>query len=510
MKTDLLLINPPYERLKGFAVGSLPNGILGLATYVNACGFSSLVYDADTSDDGGYQLYTAKNRAESQGSYVEALEDDNHPVWQEVKKTIEKYNPSYVGVSLMTPALHSALKVMAIAKELGKKVLIGGPHVNIVKEKAFNLDYWDYIFWGEAEFSAVEFLKAAEDRDKLKKIKGLGFIEDGRQVFTGKPDRIADLDSLPYPRRDYLLFKERYGKAELATIMASRGCPFSCTYCASVPIWGRKVAFRSAGHIIEEIKYLLDEFGINEFRFFDDTFTIKKKNLVDFCELLIENFGERYFSWWCLSHVSAINKDTLTLLQRAGCDQIQIGVESGSQEIVDRITKRMKLTDVEEAIALAKSMGMWVHTFFLIGLPYETRENMRQTINFLKKIKPDSINLCTFTPHPGTALYGYCLDKGLLEEDEDYEMYKYVGHHSINNYFLESVSREDFKEICLEIFALVAELNSRLNFRKLKYRLKTLSVSKLKRRILIYWNMFMLKLQLSPGKKTQTGPTSSQ
>ena len=275
-KLDILLINPPYERFKGLSFCGLPSGILGLATYINQCGFKALVYDVDTNVDGNVS-YDNKGRAESQNEYAKKIDDDSFYVWKEIRETIQSLDPTFVGISLKTPTLHSGLKIAKIAKEIGKTVLIGGSHVTIAGEKILELDLIDFAFYGEGEFAVVDFLKFYPDLDKLSSIKGLGFKNGSKIVFNGFSDRIIDLDSLPFPDRYLLVFKERYQKSGLTSIMASRGCPFKCAYCASVPIWGRQAVFRSPSHILEEIKYLHNTYNIKEFTFFDDTFTAKKK-----------------------------------------------------------------------------------------------------------------------------------------------------------------------------------------------------------------------------------------
>jgi len=480
---DILFINPPYERLKGFTLGSLPSGILGLATFINKKGLNSLVYDADTNADEGLLAYNNKNRAESQKEYAKNLDDENHPVWAEIKETIERLDPHFVGITLMTPTLHSGLMIARIAKKLKKIVLVGGPHINIINEKALEIDCVDFAFFGEAEYSVTEFLNSYPDNNKLRDLKGLGFKNGLNTYYNGFSDRIKNLDELPHPDRDLLVYKERYQVIGLSTIMASRGCPFKCSFCASVPIWKQNVAFRSPEHIVEEIKSLHIKYKTRTFRFFDDTFTARKSNVINLCKALIDVYGEKFFSWSCLSKVSAIDEDVLSWLRRAGCNEIHLGVESGSDKILKRMHKGITLRQVENAVQLSKEYNFWVHTFFMIGLPYETLEDMRSTIKFMKKIKPDSINLCTFTPYPGTELYDYCVNRKLIHHDDNYEMFKCVGHHSTYNYFLENVSRDDYKEILDEILNLTSSISNTVTIKKFCYRVKSLTLEKLKRKL---------------------------
>lgn len=490
---DILFINPPYERLKGFSIGTVPHGILGLATYLNSCGFNALVYDADCSYDEGSANYDPKNRVDSHGEYAEKIEDDSFYVWSEVRATIERYNPRFVGISLMTPTLHSGLKIASIAKELGKKVLAGGQHVTIVKENILKLGLIDYFFFGEGEYPVRDFLGAYPDYNKLKDIKGLGYKSEKGIVCNGFAERISDLNSLPFPDRELLVYKERFLKTGLSNIIASRGCPYACDYCASVPVWGKTTVIRSPSHIVQEIKHLHDKYNVREFRFFDDIFTVKKSNVIDFCKLLIDEFGEKYFLWWCLSRINTIDDQVLYWLKKAGCDQIHLGVESGSDRILKLMHKGISMEQTVKAVNLVKKHKFWLHTFLMIGFPYETLDDIRKTIDFVKNVKPDSVNLCTFTPYPGTSLYNYCVDHKLIEHDDTYEIFKYIGHHSAHNYFMESVSREEYKEILNEMLEVTSNISNSMTYRKFVYRLKHLTLEKFMRKMKIKCKTLLLK-----------------
>jgi anaerobic magnesium-protoporphyrin IX monomethyl ester cyclase len=480
---DILLMNPPYERLKGFTLASVPNGILGLATYLEELGYKAAVWDADTNYDEGVLVYNNDNRANSQNNYAAALDNDDLYIWQEVRETIKNLNPDFVGITLMTPTLHSGLKVARIAKELGKTVIVGGPHVNIVQHAVLDYEEIDFAFFGEGEHSLPEFLKAYPDYDQLKDIKGLGYKREDDMVMNGFADRVKVLEDFPFPDRELLVYKERYLPRDLATIMASRGCPFKCTFCASVPIWGRNTIYRSPEHIVDEIRSLHDTYHTREFRFFDDTFTVNRKKLIQVCKLLVEEFGEKYFSWWCLSTIKSLDDEVLSWLRKAGCDQVHVGVETGSARIMDRIEKGCTKDEAREAILLAKKHKMWVGTFFITGFPFEEEADIRETMEFIKEIKPDSVNLCTFTPYPGTGLYDYCIEKGLLEHDPTYDLYKHIGHHSTSNFFMDTMTQEEYGKLRDELLVLTTEISEALNYRKFMYRLKNLTMEKVIRKL---------------------------
>ena len=480
---DILLINPPYERLKGFSIASIPNGILALATHLREQGFKSAVYDVDTNYNEGVLDYNNENRASSQNNYAAAVDNDELYVWEEIRATIRNLNPQFVGITLMTPTLHSGLKVAAIAKEFNKTVLVGGPHSNIVKDEVLDYDLVDFAFFGEAEYSLLEFLKSYPDMEKVREIKGLGYNFGEEKVFNGFGERIKNLDKFPFPDRELLVGRERYLPRDLATIMASRGCPFKCTFCASVPIWGRQTIYRSPEHIVAEITELHDRYNTREFRFFDDTFTVNKKKLIEVCKLLVEQYGEKYFSWWCLSTVKSISDEVLQWLKRAGCEQIHIGVETGSERLFGIIEKGCTKEEARNAILLSKKYNFWVNTFFITGFPFETEADIRETMAFIEETRPDSVNLCTFTPYPGTALYKHCIEKGLLEHDDSYELYKHIGHHSTSNFFMEHLTREEYKLLRDELLHLTTKITEGMTYRKFMYRLQNMTLDKVIRKV---------------------------
>jgi len=441
-----------------------------------------MVYDADSNNDKMPVIdYSETNRATTQNAYAKAIDNDDHFVWKEIRETIQQTAPRFVGVSIMTPTLHSGVKIIKIAKELGKVVIVGGAHVNIVKEKIFKLNDIDYAVFGEGEIPLEEFLTVYPNEKKLNSIHGLGSTRN--ESYNGFAPRIQDLDSLPFPDRKLLLYVERFQNSGLNNIIASRGCPYKCDFCASVPLWHRKTMVRSPAHVIEEIKDLHDNYNLKEFRFFDDIFTIKKSNVIEFCQLLISEYGKKYFKWWCYSRVNTIDEEMLSWLKKAGCDQICLGIESGSPAVLKRMHKEITIEQTEKAVELIKKHGFWLLTFFMFGLPYETVENMRETVDFIKRIKPDSINLCTFTPYPGTELYDYCVEKKLLEHDDSYDIFKNIGHHSTYNYFSDTVSQNEYQHHLKIILELSTNVTNYLTWKKCLFRLKHLTFKKIVNKI---------------------------
>ena len=479
----ILLINPPYERLKGFSVESIPLGLLYLATALDRAGYSVKVYDADTDFSGKGLAYTNLNRAESQKSYESSLKDGSHPSWAGLRRVIDEYRPSLIGVTMMTPVHSSCREVFKIAKVNPDVVLIaGGPHVTIAGERVMRDNpEIDFAFSGEAEYSLPEFIKVFFDKaPDFSKVKGLIYREGETVCFTGKAERIDDLDALPIPDRELLLERDRYGRDKLSFMVGSRGCPFSCAFCASVPLWERKVRLRSPQNIMNELDHLVDSYNVRSFGFWDDTFTSNKRCIMEFCGLIRKKYGSKS-SWDCLTNVNCLDEDVLKALRHSGCKRIKIGVESGSDDILRKIKKNITTEQVMKSAALIRKYGFWLHAYFMVGMPYETEEDLRKTIDFIKQLDPDSLNLCTFTPYPGTELYDHVIEQGLMRPDCDYSFYDSAGHHSTDSFFMKDIERERYRHLLGEALELSTEITNRWTARKLLLKAMMATPDKIKR-----------------------------
>lgn len=460
----------------------MPLGLLYVATMLEEAGFYARVYDADSVFSRGKLRYTNTNRALNQEDYVRNLDNPKHPAWLELEAVLRRINPDHVGVSMMTPLYSAIRKTLSIIRTVipHATILAGGPHITVLREQALAcLPDIDVAFVGEAEDSIVEYARSMSGNRDLSSIQGLLFKKDGAVVITGERERIADLDALPIPRRDLLLNVSRYKSETLGLMIASRGCPFQCAFCASLPLWKRKVRLRSPESIFAELISLVESYRVKTFGFWDDTFTINKHAVIEFCRLIFKRYGSRKFSWSCLSNVNQLDDRMLRWLKKAGCRQIAIGVESGSDRILTLIKKGITTEKVRQAAALVKKHGLWLHTFFMIGFPQETEEDINRTSRFIREIKPDSINLCTFTPHPGTELYDYVIHKGLFQGHADFSIYDRISHHSMENFFVETISRETYHLLLQRLLRLTTKMSDRLTFRKLWLKSGQITVDKL-------------------------------
>lgn len=419
MAKKILLINPPFERLIGYSRFYCPLGLLSLGTILEREGHVVKVYDADYDPDG--ETYTSLEMYEKYNRVVEELEKFSDHVWQEIEKVISDFQPDFLGVSVFSSAVKSALRIIGIAKEINPSitVFVGGPHATICPNDL--VSEADYVMRFESEHNISDVIN--------------GRVEKG--IITG--ERIQDLDSLPMI--DYYLLHnyENYKKRDLSMLMSTRGCPFACKFCSSPFLWKRKVTRKSVQRFITEMKVLKEEHGVNDFFITDDTFIIHKKWLYEFCK----EVKKLHVTWRCLGRVDQMDAELLDRMYDAGCRNVKLGIESGSQRILDMIDKKITVEQVLQVSDLLKEKKINWSAYFIIGLPGETEEDIRMTQELIPQISASNITLSIYTPFPKDQLF--------FEKIDDYTPYC---HHSNNNNFTGTIEHERFKELVIETLLL--------------------------------------------------------
>ena len=339
---------------------------------------------------------------------------------EELKRELKRYEPDVVGITATTPTIYDAYEVAALAKGFNPdiKTVIGGPHVTFTaKETLEECPALDVVVRNEGELTAKELLNCFEKNMPLKNVRGITFRQDGEIKSTESRPFINNLDEIPFPAYDLLpMNKYRFGNHRYGVMMTSRGCPFDCIFCASSTLCGKIWRARSAENVIEELRLLSTEFGVREIEFMDDTFTLSMKRAERICDLLIKerNEGGMDISWSCSAHANTINRELADKLKRAGCHDIYIGAESGTQKVLDFIGKSTTLERVSKAVETVKKSGLKVLASFIIGVPGETVRMIKDTIKFAEKLNPTYAQFTICTPYPGTRLFAIAKEKGLL------------------------------------------------------------------------------------------------
>ena len=338
--------------------------------------------------------------------------------YHQLDEEIKKFNPDIVGITAMTFTLLDVLKSVEITKKRcpKSKIVIGGPHVQIYPEETANLKNIDYVVLGEGEKIFLKLIQNIDQPEKLKNVNGLVFKESGKIINTGKPDFLNNLDELPFPPRKILPYKKYFsllakGKV-ITTMFTSRGCPFQCAFCDR-PAMGRIFRARSAKNVIDEMEECL-ELGIKEIFIYDDTFTVDRQRVVDMCNEIIKR--NLKFIWDVRARVNTVDEELLFLLKKAGCERIHYGVEAGTEKILKVLNKQISLEQTLRAFKITKEAGIQTLAYFMIGAPTETKEDIMQTIEFMKKLKPDFVQITLLTPFPGTKIYQLALEEKVFDD----------------------------------------------------------------------------------------------
>lgn len=316
---------------------------------------------------------------------------------------IERENPDIVGVTSMTPNWRGALEICEMAKKIEKGILtvVGGSQVSVFPEEVVSNSCVDVGISGDGEYSMLDLV--IRKRNKLKI----------PQLMLG--ERVEMLDVLPSPAR-HLLPNKKYwcviAEHPFTTMITSRGCPFNCGFCYSID---RKVRFRSAENVVDEMEEVVEKYGFKEIMFYDDVFTLSKKRVTAICKEIISRGLD--VCWETPTRVDLINERLLILMQRAGCIRIRYGVESGDANILKLMNKGTTLEQVERAFELTKKTGIETFAYFMIGYVHETTETIRRTISFAKKLNPDWVMFTVVTPLPETKLYEEAVELELVDEE---------------------------------------------------------------------------------------------
>ncbi len=347
---------------------------------------------------------------------------------KETLEEIKKFQPDIVGFTGVTPSILKAVKMASMVKDLYPSIpiLIGGPHFTAIPEKTL-MDYpaFNYGVVGEGEITIVELVNALASNRKPSNVPGVAFRENGRVRFNPPRPPIMNLDSLPFPAWELLddfpskyhpaLFK--YKRLPSTHIISSRGCPHKCIFC-DTSVFSRRVRFHSPEYVLEMVDFLVKYFKIKEVIFEDDQFLVKQERVAEICEGFLNSKFD--IAWSCSGRVDSVSDlALLKLMKRSGCWQINYGIESASQKILDFAKKAITIEQVEKAVSLTRKAGILAKGYFIFGLPFETEKTMKTSIRFAKKIPLSDVSVFMLTPFPGSRMYDIAEQYGTIENDFD-------------------------------------------------------------------------------------------
>lgn len=346
------------------------------------------------------------------GIEVKILDQQAKRIKQEqMMNIIRNFKPEVVCVGSMTPEIFSAYNDIDVIKKNFPeiRIILGGTHISSVTERTMEENpNVDIGVIGEGENVIYPLIKAIEEKKSLKGIKGVAYRNKKEIMINPRTELVKDLNKLPFPDyslvdiNDYAYRQRGWDNRRFMSMITSRGCPFQCTFC-SHGVFGRTLRMHDAEYIVKHIELLYNEYGIRGIGFVDDTFTINKQRVLEFCDLMIKKKLD--VIWYCFANVKTVDKEMLTAMKRAGCVKISYGVESGDEEIQKKIKKYLDLNQVKEVFDMTNRIGIETLAFFMIGHPGETKETIRKSKEFAKKLKPDFVNVSILCPLPGSDIY---------------------------------------------------------------------------------------------------------
>lgn len=408
---DFLIINPPS-----------PDGYIYIRD-VNRSGRrtrersiwpqNSLAYLAAVAKEHGYQPNILDCIASEIG-------------WNQVIEYLKTYRPKWVIIEGISSTITNDAYAGYLAKRYTGKTVLIGPHVTALPESTMEAyPSLDFGIMGEVEETLGELIQAVDNNNDLSLIKGLLYRDSGKIINTGERAFIQNLNSLPMPLQELLpldKYSAPYIGGPYTFVLHSRGCPNSCYFCRQNVMWKSVCRLRNGESIAAEFKYLAG-LGVKKVMFHSDTFTQDRDNVLDICEHLKK--ADTGIEWICNGRVDLVDPEILKAMKLAGCFMVNYGIESGVQQLLDDSNKGKNATieNARKAVAMTKDAGIQVWAYFIIGLPGETRQTIKQTSAFARELPVELVNFSVATPYPGTPFYKTAEKNGWLKnvEWEDFD-----------------------------------------------------------------------------------------
>jgi radical SAM superfamily enzyme YgiQ (UPF0313 family) len=345
------------------------------------------------------------------------------------KAKLEKFRPDIVGLSVLSNLLPNAYELARFAKQLGAFTMMGGPHATIEPRSSLaDCAQLDMIVRGEGEVVFPKILEAISNGSGFEHLQGVGFRKNGEIILTAPGDYIWDLDAIPFADRDLPDTLPVYLQNGALNVFAVRGCPWRCSFCQPVlkTMYGKKIRYRSAANMGEELLMLHEKYNIRDFFFVDDVFTVRKQWVYEFRDELRRRGLINKIRFIVNSRVDLIDEEVAHLLKDLNCYYVLFGVESGSQEILDFLDKDITLDDTRRAFRACKQAGLRTHAYVMLGSPMETPETLRLTEEFIMEINPTTLQISITTPLKGTKMYDDCEQQGALNYERAAEQDYYT------------------------------------------------------------------------------------
>ena len=334
-----------------------------------------------------------------------------------IRNKLEEYQPQVVGATCVTLNYPIAARILKVCKDFDPSIVtvMGGPHASFtLKETLLRAPWIDVVVIREGERTLVELVRALEKGVGFGQVAGIAFSEDKQVVETEPRPPIGNLDELPFPARNLLPISRYRALGAPCNLTTSRGCPYGCIFCSGRRMFGRKVRFRHPRLVVDEMEIIHKELGFEKMNIVDDTFTVNHRHARNICEEIIRR--NLHIQWTVFARVDTITRDLVEVMHEAGCTHLLFGVESGSEQILKTINKGITVDDVRRGVKLTSEAGIKVFASFILGLPGESPETARQSVELAQELRSEYGSLYGFhllSPLPGTELYEKAEEYGL-------------------------------------------------------------------------------------------------
>lgn len=424
-QVDVVLVKPGNQRqlygeLNDFKLTGMepPLWAALLAAYLRSLGGSVEIFDAEV-ENWSYE--------ETAQKIIEA-----HPIL--VAVVVSGTNPSASTMN-MTGAGAVVRRLKELAPEI--KTILMGLHPSALPEQTLAEEAADFVCEGEGIYTLPKLIDALKSMQGFHQIEGLWFWENGKIVSNPRAPLVKNLDELPMPAWDLLpmakyrahnwhCFGNLDARQPYAVIYTSLGCPFQCGFCCIHALFGQRgIRYRSPELVIEEIDYLVRNYGVRNIKILDEMFVLKESHVTRLCDLIIERGYD--LNMWAYARVNTVNEPLLQRMKQAGINWVCYGFESGSNEVLQKISKGYDVHTVDSVVQMTRNAGAYIVANFIFGLPDDDLASMQATLDLAMRINAEWANFYCAMAYPGSQLYELAIKEGwpLPETWQGYSQYAY-------------------------------------------------------------------------------------
>ena len=407
-RVDVVLIKPAstkriYGELSGFNLTAIEPSLWAaiLAGYFRKHGYSVELYD-------------------------EEIQNCSH---EETAQYVKEVNPHLAVVlvsgtnpSASTMNMTGASEIITAVKQFGPeiKTMLAGLHPSALPEQTVKEGVADFVCQGEGFYTIPKLIDVLKNDGDNYEIDGLWYLEDGHVVSNPRPEMIQNLDEIPQPAWDMLpmekyrahnwhCFDDINRRSPYAVIYTSLGCPFNCSFCCINALFGKHtIRYRSTDSVVEEIDFLVNNYGIRNIKIMDEMFAMNERRVVELCDKIIERKYD--LNMWAYARVNTVTEPMLAKMKEAGINWLAYGFESGSKKVIEDVTKGYKTDQVMDVVKMSYDLGFYICANYIFGLPEDDYDSMNETLELMFDINAEYANIYSAMAYPGSQLYDMAIE----------------------------------------------------------------------------------------------------